>query len=136
MNEYFLDLSASCVKQLEDRALQTLSAEMDVHVVLKGQRLYVRADDASSAIAVTCKMLTGLKRLGTRLSAAQADRACDWSAMLSMLTELNGAPIACSSAVSEADVAHAFNVFSKGRDDSDLALREFALFSWRWLSRA
>ena len=136
MNEYFLDLSTHCVKQLRDEMLQTLSAEMDVHVVLKGQRLYVRADNASSAIAMTCKMLTGLKRLGTRLSAAQADRACDWSQMFHELSRLHGAPIACSSAVSEADVAHAFNVFSKGRDDSDLALREFALFSWRWLSRA
>ena len=41
--DYYLDVPASCAKQIDDRALQKLSKEMNVQVELRGQRLCVGA---------------------------------------------------------------------------------------------
>ena len=132
--EYFLDLPTSCVKQLDDEALQKLSKEMNVQVELRGKRLHVRADEASKAARLACGVITSLPKLGTKLSAAKADRACDWSCMLSALTEIHGEPIACSSAICEADIVHAHAMLAKPLDEHNLAIHEYALFAWSWLA--
>ena len=103
---------------------------------LHDQRLHVRADDATTAVAAVCKLITSLPKLGTKMSDSVLQHGCDWGLMLTELNRMHGSPIATSSSLSEADVAHAFSEFSKGRNDNDLAMREFALFSWRWLSGA
>ena len=132
--EYFLDLPTSCVKQLDDEALQKLSKEMNVQVELRGKRLHVRADEASKAARLACGVITSMPKLGTKLSAAKACRACDWSAMLSQLTKIHGAPIACSSAVCEADIVHAHAMLAKPHDERNLAMHEYALYAWSWLA--
>ena len=132
--DYYLDVPASCAKQIDDRALQKLSKEMNVQVELRGYRLHVRANDASKAAGLACGVITSMPKLGTKISAAKADRACDWSSMLSTLTEIHGEPIACSSAICEADIVHAHTMLAKPRDERNLAIHEYALFAWSWLA--
>ena len=128
MEDFFLDLpSAHCAKQLDAEALGKVSAEMSVQLELRDRRLHVRAQDASTALSAACKLIVNMKKLGTRLNKSDMGRVCDWGTQLTEISRLHGSPIPTSSALCEADVIHAYQVFSRDRKDNDLAMREYAV---------
>ena len=137
MEDFFLDLpSAHCAKQLDAEALGKVSAEMSVQLELRDRRLHVRAQDASTALSAACKLIVNMKKLGTRLNKSDMGRVCDWGTQLTEINRLHGVSIPTSSALCEADVIHAFQIFSRDRKDKDLAMREYAVWSWQHLARA
>ena len=137
MEDFFLDLpSAHCAKQLDAEALGKVSAEMSVQLELRDRRLHVRAQDASTALSAACKLIVNMKKLGTRLNKSDMGRFCDWGTQLTEINRLHGVSIPTSSALCEADVIHAFQIFSRDRKDKDLAMREYAVWSWQHLARA
>ena len=78
MEDYFLDLpSAHCAKQLDAEALGKVSAEMPVQLELRDRRLHVRAQDATIAISAVCRLIVGMKKLGTCMKKSDLGRACD-----------------------------------------------------------
>ena len=135
--DFFLDIpSAHCAKQLDAEALGKVSAEMSVQLELRDRRLHVRAQDASTALSAACKLIVNMKKLGTRLNKSDMGRVCDWGTQLTEINRLHGVSIPTSSALCEADVIHAFQIFSRDRKDKDLAMREYAVWSWQHLARA
>ena len=137
MEDFFLDIpSAHCAKQLDAEALGKVSAEMPVQLELRDRRLHVRAQDASTALSAACKLIVNMKRLGTRLNKSDMGRVCDWGTQLTEINRLHGVSIPTSSALCEADVIYAYEVFSRDRKDKDLAMREYAVWSWQHLARA
>lgn len=137
MKEFFIDISKVCAKSLaSDDLLDSVAESTKVPMRLHNQRLHVRADDETTAVAAVCKLITSLPKLGTNMSNSNLQHGCDWGLMLTELNRMHGSPIATSSSLNEADVIYAFREFSRGRNDNDLAMREYALFSWRWLSGA
>ena len=137
MKEFFIDISKVCAKTIAtDGLLDSVSESTKVPMRLHNQRLHVTADDATTAVAAVCKLITSHAGLAIKMNNSNLQRGCDWAAMLNRLYDLNGSPIATSSSLNEADVIHAFREFSKGRNDSDLFMREYALWSWKLLSGA
>ena len=137
MEEYFLDLpSAYCASQLDAEALGKFSAEMSVQLELRDRRLHVRAQDATTALSAACQLIVNMKKLGTCIKKSDLGRDCDWGTQLTEINRLHGASIPTSSALCEADVIHAYQVFSRDRKDKDLAMREYAVWSWQHLARA
>ena len=136
MEEYYLDLpSAHCARQLDTEALGKVSAEMPVQLELRDRRLHVRAQDATTALSAACQLIVNMKRLGTCIKKSDLGRVCDWGAMLMEINRLHGVSIPSSSALCEADVIYAYQVFSRDRKDKDLAMREYAVWSWQHLAR-
>ena len=114
MEEFFLNLPKYCAKNLhESDVLELVSANTGVQLKLEDHRLYVYADDVSTAVAAACKVLLTFPNLGTRMHASAKGRSCDFARMLTKLSELHGRPIATSSSLNETDVIHAFDVYSK-----------------------
>ena len=137
MEDFFLDIpSAHCAKQLDAEALGKVSAEMPVQLELRDRRLHVRAQDATIALSAVCQLIVNMKKLGTRLNKSDMGRVCDWGTQLTEINRLHGVSIPTSSALCEADVIHAYKIFSRDRNDKDLAMREYAVWSWQHLARA
>ena len=137
MEDFFLDIpSAHCAKQLDAEALGKVSAEMPVQLELRDRRLHVRAQDATIALSAVCQLIVNMKKLGTCIKKSDLGRVCDWGGMLAEIQLLHGASIPSSSALCEADVIYAYQVFSRDRKDKDLAMREYAVWSWQHLVRA
>ena len=78
MEEYYLDLpSAFCARQLGNGTLEKVSNEMRVELKLRDHRLHVRAQDATIAISAVCRLIVGMKKLGTCMKKSDLGRACD-----------------------------------------------------------
>ena len=134
--EGFIDVPKFCTRKLvENNSLAELSLK-DIHFELKGQRLFIKANDSSRAVAAACQVLLTMKNLGTNVQHTYHERACAWPEMLTSICEKYGKPIATSSSLNEFDVIHAFSVFSTAKRTNDLTTHEYALFSWAWIANS